>query len=221
MIDWISNWLQNIIIIVLLATFVDLLLPNTNIQKYAKFVLGLLIILTIITPIFSIFSEDFSISRLIQEIELQVYSKEAFFNTDSLNTDQYNNQQDYQKKIINRVEEKMKEHIQGLLESRFNVNVKELILNAEVIDEVWTIQQLYIHIDNSSLHEENLNEKGQIKEVESVKVNIELNKQKTSTKENQVTDDAKKVIGEIKKLLENELGLSKENIIVDFQFGTE
>ncbi|WP_126427539.1 stage III sporulation protein AF [Brevibacillus marinus] len=53
--EWFVLWLKKIILLVLLAAFLDLILPNTSLQRYVKMVMGLLILLTIITPLFSLF----------------------------------------------------------------------------------------------------------------------------------------------------------------------
>lgn len=47
---WLSNWLQELIMIVLLATFVEMLLPNRSMERYVKLVLSLLILLTLLSP---------------------------------------------------------------------------------------------------------------------------------------------------------------------------
>ena len=49
--DLISAWLKGIILIVLFATFMDLLLPSSSMQKYVKLVIGLIIIVTMLTPL--------------------------------------------------------------------------------------------------------------------------------------------------------------------------
>jgi len=54
--QWLTLWLKKIILLVLLAAFLDLILPNTNLQKYVKMVMGLIILLTVLTPLFSVFS---------------------------------------------------------------------------------------------------------------------------------------------------------------------
>lgn len=66
MILYLTDWLRKLILLVLLAAIVDLILPNTNMQRYARMVIGLLIILTMLTPILSIFNLD----RLGQTISL-------------------------------------------------------------------------------------------------------------------------------------------------------
>lgn len=51
MIAWLSEWLKEIVMIVLLAVFVDLILPNRSMQRYVKVVLSLLILLAILSPL--------------------------------------------------------------------------------------------------------------------------------------------------------------------------
>ncbi len=55
---WLSNWLQELIMIVLLATFVDMLLPNRSMERYVKLVLSLLILLTLLSPITKLCGSD-------------------------------------------------------------------------------------------------------------------------------------------------------------------
>ncbi|MGM0828299.1 MAG: stage III sporulation protein AF [Bacillota bacterium] len=54
-----TDWITNIIIFVLLATVIDMLLPSSNMQKYAKIVTGLLLITIILTPLFKLMATDF------------------------------------------------------------------------------------------------------------------------------------------------------------------
>ncbi|HEY8342248.1 MAG TPA: stage III sporulation protein AF [Calditerricola sp.] len=49
-------WLKKIVLLVLLATVLDLLLPNTELQRYVKLVMGLLILLVILSPVLTLFS---------------------------------------------------------------------------------------------------------------------------------------------------------------------
>ncbi|MGG1400618.1 stage III sporulation protein AF [Bacillus salipaludis] len=57
--EFIKEWVTNIILFVLLATVIDMLLPNSSMQKYVKMVTGLLLIAIILTPIFKLISKDF------------------------------------------------------------------------------------------------------------------------------------------------------------------
>jgi stage III sporulation protein AF len=57
--DFLSSWVTNIIIFVLLATVIDMLLPNSAMKKYAKMVISLLLIMVILSPILTLFQTDF------------------------------------------------------------------------------------------------------------------------------------------------------------------
>ncbi|MCK9857303.1 stage III sporulation protein AF [Paenibacillus sp. ATY16] len=60
MIAWLSDWLKNIIAVIMLAAFVELLLPNKAMLRYARLVIGLLILLTIMSPILRLLQGDFN-----------------------------------------------------------------------------------------------------------------------------------------------------------------
>jgi stage III sporulation protein AF len=57
--QFLTEWVTNIIIFVLLATVIDMLLPNSSLQKYTKIVTGLLLIAIILTPVLKLISKDF------------------------------------------------------------------------------------------------------------------------------------------------------------------
>lgn len=57
--DFIKDWITNIIIFILLATVLDMLLPNSSFQKYTKIVTGLILIAIILSPVMKLFTSDF------------------------------------------------------------------------------------------------------------------------------------------------------------------
>ncbi|MBN6186021.1 stage III sporulation protein AF [Aneurinibacillus sp. BA2021] len=57
-------WLKKIILLVLLATFLDLLLPNGAYSKYVRLVMGLLILLALLSPVLDVFRTDISLAQL-------------------------------------------------------------------------------------------------------------------------------------------------------------
>lgn len=57
--DFLKEWVTNIILFILLATVIDMLLPNSSMQKYTKMVTGLLLIAIILTPVLKLISKDF------------------------------------------------------------------------------------------------------------------------------------------------------------------
>ena len=59
MMDILTDWITNIVIFILLAGVMDMLLPSSAMQKYAKMVLGLLLITLLLSPLFKLISVDF------------------------------------------------------------------------------------------------------------------------------------------------------------------
>ncbi|MBZ9635915.1 stage III sporulation protein AF [Clostridium sp. FP1] len=60
MIEALKVWVINITIAIFFITAVEMILPDNNMKKYAKFVLGLMLIVVIINPIIKIFNKDFN-----------------------------------------------------------------------------------------------------------------------------------------------------------------
>lgn len=56
--NWLAEWLREIISIVLIAVFIELLLPNRAMERYVRFVVSLLILLTLLSPVIKLFSDD-------------------------------------------------------------------------------------------------------------------------------------------------------------------
>lgn len=57
--SFINGWVTNIILFILLATVIDMLLPNSSMQKYTKLVTGLLLIAIILTPVLKLTTKNF------------------------------------------------------------------------------------------------------------------------------------------------------------------
>jgi stage III sporulation protein AF len=57
--EYLTSWISNIILFVLLAVVLELLLPNSALQRYVKMVIGLLLIVIILSPLLKFVTEDF------------------------------------------------------------------------------------------------------------------------------------------------------------------
>lgn len=53
-----TTWVSNIVLFVLLAIIIDLLMPNSSLQRYTKMVIGLLLIVIILNPVLKIFNTN-------------------------------------------------------------------------------------------------------------------------------------------------------------------
>jgi stage III sporulation protein AF len=67
--DWLGGWLKSVVTVLLLATFVDLLLPSSTMQRYVKTVLSLFILLTLLTPAIDLFEKKWNVDQLLASAE--------------------------------------------------------------------------------------------------------------------------------------------------------
>ncbi|MBO9129704.1 stage III sporulation protein AF [Bacillus sp. 165] len=69
--QFITEWIHNIIVFILLATVITMLLPNSSMQKYVKFVVSLLLIVLILNPLFKLLHTD--INEVISSFNDKAY----------------------------------------------------------------------------------------------------------------------------------------------------
>lgn len=74
--DGLSGWLRQIIAVLLLASIIDLLLPNRTMQRYVRLVAGLFVLLTVATPVLSWMKGDIG-SKLAEGIDTVVISPQG------------------------------------------------------------------------------------------------------------------------------------------------
>jgi stage III sporulation protein AF len=79
MIGELRNWIISICTAVIFITAVEMIIPNNSFKKYAKFVLGLILITILVNPIIQIFNKGFNIdeytNRAIKYIDDKDYEK--------------------------------------------------------------------------------------------------------------------------------------------------
>ena len=92
MLNLVRVWVINICTTVFFITAVQMILPDNKIKKYAKFVLGLILITVILNPIFKCFNKDFNVdaytskaSKYIDDMKLSSH-KAADYKDKNLNS---------------------------------------------------------------------------------------------------------------------------------------
>lgn len=66
--QYLASWIEQLILLVLFATFVDLLLPTTGLQRYVRFILALIILVTMLSPILGLLSNEFSLQSITEKL---------------------------------------------------------------------------------------------------------------------------------------------------------
>ncbi|MEH7224821.1 stage III sporulation protein AF [Bacillus sp. JJ1566] len=149
--SFIAEWITNIILFILLATIVDMLLPSSSMQKYVKMVTGLLLILIILTPLFSLFKSDLDQALLNMNLK-PVQSEKNLENLIDLKKKEIQaSQRAYiletmAVQLESEVEEELVQNEYDLTVQKVNVSLssaidnKEIVTLDEMLDDIQSIE---------------------------------------------------------------------------------
>ncbi len=84
MLHTIGNVVKSLIVIIILASFIELILPENKFQPYIKLVVGLVIIVTILNPLLQLFRIVPDLEMEILRSQVQLYQEEVYVNSDAV-----------------------------------------------------------------------------------------------------------------------------------------
>ncbi|WP_313756447.1 stage III sporulation protein AF [Tissierella sp.] len=122
-ISFISTWLKDIVVLFILISIAELIMPKGNMKKYINMVIGLLIIFTIISPFAKLLKLNFNFEQSVFN-----YSKANTF--EDIQHNEFYIQQ--AKQIEEVYKEKISNEISGLIEGKTDYKVVNIIV--EIID---------------------------------------------------------------------------------------
>lgn len=72
MVNWISSWAGNIVIVVIISTILEMIIPDGNNKKYIKTIVGIFILFNIIGPVITkITGEEINLDNINQIINVE------------------------------------------------------------------------------------------------------------------------------------------------------
>ncbi|MHB1629820.1 MAG: stage III sporulation protein AF [Bacilli bacterium] len=78
MIGALSEWLRHLVVVILLAVFLDLALPSNAMQKYVRTVLGLVVMLTMLDPLRVLVATHFNLEAAAARLSGPVFQSAQF-----------------------------------------------------------------------------------------------------------------------------------------------
>ena len=197
-VNFISSWLKDIVVLFILISIAQLVMPKGNMKKYIDLIIGFLIIFTIITPFAKIVKKDFSFDETVFN-----YSNSINFREDKVDF-----QLEQEKQIERLYKEKIKSEIIKLVEEESSHRVKELRVDLMDEDEVYGEIQ-YLQIVIKGIDEEVKEKKILIEKVE----NVDIKKEPAS----EIKEDKDDYI-ELKKLISVKYNIEKDKIsIIEYE----
>ena len=199
MIKFINSWAQGIILAVIIATIIEIILPEGKNKKYVKTVIGVYILFTIIYPLINKFTKT-NINTLIENTTKQMSTYQEN-NSLKIDTDKY---------IESTYKKKIEEDIRNRANEK-NVNITSLNVYIETEDEnrYGMLNSLVMKVEKNETSKKN-NDVNQIKEI-----NISKNVQNNEIIENKDKTVTEKEINEFKEYINATYYLEKEKIHIN------
>lgn len=211
MIEFIKTWVNQIIVAVIIATVIEMILPNGNNKKYIKMVIGLYVLFTIIQPIGkSVTGKSLEVSNFNYE---KYFSKEI--SKEYSQDFEANNSKLIKQAYINNIQEDIKKKLDKKGYEAINCDIE--ILEDENKDTYGTINSITIKI-KSKKQKEKLQEEAQkvsnIIEVEKIdiKTTNNVNISNNIEEKTNLSDDEKI---EVIEYLAEEYSIDKTNIVIN------
>ena len=108
MVDFLKEWIKNIVILIIFITMLELLLPNSSMKKYVNMIVGLLLIIVILNPLVVIVNKDIDIENEVFKTSVEMDKNAVYLTHSNLEKTQENQMiQVYKKKIEQHIKERV------------------------------------------------------------------------------------------------------------------
>lgn len=205
MVGFISSWSQGIIVAVIIATIIEMLLPNNGNGKYVKVIIGIFVLFNIISPLLNKF-----IDKDNATINIEQYMKDSAGNTVATSA----NSIDTEKAIKKMYEENLK------IDIKSKVNQKGYTtgdIRLEILDnDEYTLNKIEFTV--TSKNEKNANNANAkstttiIENVENIKVSLGGSSKDEQKQEQSVISESEK--RKLKEYLSSVYEVNENNILV-------
>ncbi|MDQ0166882.1 stage III sporulation protein AF [Bacillus horti] len=225
--SFLAEWIRHIVLLILLATFLDLIIPNSSMRKYVKLVVGFLLILIILSPILQLLNFDHD--RLLTTLE------DLLGGSDTVSQQQLEREQQALESVqdellLEEVKERWLEEIKIGIEAAFDVKVSVITIGLDHYQSTVLVNDMQLVLlekrdapngqtENTDQREVVVTAITPIKPIEEVAVH-EGSRHVQRLKENDERSSAeKKVEKEVLKFVQDEWNISVDKIHIAWSRG--
>lgn len=188
MLEHLKVWVINICTAVFFITAVEMILPDNKMKKYAKFVLGLILITVIINPIIKIFNNDFNLASYVDSASKYFEGKEYIKDYDKYKINSIDNtvsvfSKNLEDLCIEKLKEKFpKDNYEVMVDAGYDTEEENFVINTINVGitegKVKKIKKIKINDSKevSSLEIEDYKKSNTIKEYLSQLMNVPTDK---------------------------------------------
>ena len=194
MLEWFRSWATGIVIAVIIATIIEMILPNSTSKKYIKIIIGIFIVYTIISPVIGSFKGE-DLNNYIK-VENYIQSNSNALKTNEVSDNaQSSIKKIYAQNLQNDLKTKLKE--KGYISNNIIISISN--------DDKYNIERIDIKVD-----EKVTNSNQDEKQVKTIVDNIKAIKIKVKKDDSQnnaiITENDKNEIKEyIKQIYQIDL----------------
>ena len=194
MLEWFRSWATGIVIAVIIATIIEMILPNSTSKKYIKIIIGIFIVYTVISPVIGSFKGE-DLNNYIK-VENYIQSSSNALQTNEVSDNaQSSIKKIYAQNLQNDLKIKLKE--KSYISNNINISISN--------DDKYNIERIDIKVD-----EKVTNSNQDEKQVKTIVDNIKAIKIKVKKDDSQnnaiITENDKNEIKEyIKQIYQIDL----------------
>lgn len=136
MLEWFRSWATGIVIAVIIATIIEMILPNSTSKKYIKIIIGIFIVYTVISPVIGSFKGE-DLNNYIK-VENYIQSSSNALQTNEVSDNaQSSIKKIYSQNLQNDLKTKLKE--KGYISNNINISISN--------DDKYNIERIDIKVD--------------------------------------------------------------------------
>lgn len=202
--EFITSWVQGIIIAVIIGSIIEMLLPNGNSKKYIKVVIGVYIVFSIVSPVISKFTG--SELKLDSIIDINKYEdKISSYEIDTKNLENTNNSNIKEVYILN-----LKKDIKAKIEDKGYI-VNSIQIEIENTEEY---KPKNIDMTISKRQSKEKIEENKVNEIEKIDINVKI-ENNTNNETAEMIRLTEREIKEIGEYISSVYEINKKNININ------
>lgn len=190
MVTWLNSWASGVVVSVIIATIIEMILPENKNKKYIKTIIGIFVLFSIMAPVISAVSGN--------EIDLgAIIESSAFIEYEKPDTHEFNTDAT----ILNTYETKLEAEITNEIQNKgYEVNSIDLVIDG-TDEKFGNINKIILSISK----------KEDVKNVEKIE-EVEISLKQKIEKQEQMPQEE---IRQLQKYLADTYRLEKEQIIIN------
>lgn len=206
--SYLASWIQQLVLAVIVATFLDLLLPNNTMQRYVRLVMGLMILMLILSPLLTFLKSDWNMNDLFSDGRSTTNNELASLPHIQKQSEDLMEAQE--KWVEDTVQSRMERAISDGIEQQFSLSVSEVFVSLSEKGEQVSVDGVVVTIDPNSSVDGN----GEIETVKPVNIDLSDNRNEEETEQTSATATSSRM-EEIQKWVSREWNIDVANIQID------